>query len=219
MFYVNFGTLTAKEHFTDIQKEIINTYLDTVEVTENKINIEELYGDIEEDLFSMISALSASGASISGMISYYGDYEGAYVFTENLGKTLSQKERMLYEMPLEDLLDFISGMYPVILPFHLPPHCDMKRLSYALYVNDWRSRYPVNYKEANQSLKETYKTSKIAVEYLPECPTAGKAYAPYKSFTEFLRTDYLNTEYMYSLLQEDSLISEYLMDKEAYHKP
>ena len=117
MYLVNTGSIQASKNVTEVAKilveEGIYSSLDRVPIYDSKeIGIEEVYGDIESKLDSIVARCRAIGISLSGKIDYTGDAEGRYVIGESI-EDLSKEECVIRDTPVFALLDELErrGVY------------------------------------------------------------------------------------------------------------
>lgn len=66
---------------------------------------DETRGDITDEISEFCSALKREGISVSGKISYTGDYDGRYVISGNEYEELSAEQCVIRDAPIQDLID------------------------------------------------------------------------------------------------------------------
>lgn len=117
MYLVNTGSIQASKKVDEVAKilveEGIYSSLDMVPVyDEQEIGIEDVYGDIESKLDSIVARCRAIGISLSGKIDYTGDAEGRYVIGESI-EDLSKEGCVIRDTPVFALLDELErrGVY------------------------------------------------------------------------------------------------------------
>ena len=72
---------------------------------------DETRGDITNGISEFCSTLKREGISVSGKISYTGDYDGRYVISGNEYTDLSAEQYVIRDAPIQDLIAELKRRY------------------------------------------------------------------------------------------------------------
>ena len=117
MYLVNTGSIQASKNVTEVAKilveEGIYSSLDKVPIYDSKeIGIEDVYGDIEIALDSVVDECRELDINLIGRIDYTGDAEGCYIIGKKV-ESLSKEELIIRDTSVSALLKELErrGVY------------------------------------------------------------------------------------------------------------
>ena len=113
MYLINTGSIYASKNVTDVAKILVEEGIySSLDIDEQEIDIEDVYGDIENKLDRVVDKCRALGISLSGEVDYTGDAEGKYVIGESI-EDLSKEECAIRDASVSTLLKELErrGVY------------------------------------------------------------------------------------------------------------
>lgn len=113
MYLINTGSIYASKNVTDVAKILVEEGIySSLNIDEQEIDIEDVYGDIENKLDRVVDKCRALGISLSGEIDYSGDAEGRYVIGKSI-EDLSKEECAIRDATVFTLLEELKrrGVY------------------------------------------------------------------------------------------------------------
>lgn len=111
MELINQGTIKVPSNWRSVLVIILNAVGITTEDNDVYIEgqyaireLEELYGDIEDELSSVVNSFSVFGVPVDVNIKYWGDYNGMYIVKNGVLVGLDENEVAVMESNDDDLI-------------------------------------------------------------------------------------------------------------------
>lgn len=111
MELINQGTIKVPSNWRSVLVIILNAVGITTEDNDVYIEgqyaireLEELYGDIEDELSSVVNSFSVFGVPVDVNIEYWGDYNGMYIVKNGVLVGLDENEVAVMESNDDDLI-------------------------------------------------------------------------------------------------------------------